>query len=596
MSRARPRLSLLRSDFAKLTAVVLCALALGLAALPRIERHFLVQSGEQSRATLTLSVEGLRGALRRFEPLPALIAERPILARALNAPQDLALLDQVNAQLKTTAERLQASDIYLMDTTGLTIAASSYLKELSFVGNNFAYRPYFTDALHGTPRGYFALGTTSGERGYFYAAPVLHQGRVMGVLALKFTVDGFEQAWRGSPSELVVTDLNDVVFMSSRPDWLFRTLGPLDAAALDDIARAKQYPLNRLVPLEVSSAPVTDRLTLFTVGTGSNSEQFVESTTLLEDVGWRVRILSPTGPAKAQALAALLMFFLMVLLVGLAVALVLSRRARILERLESQRATQALLERRVRERTTDLNVANASLRTEVEERRSAETRLRITQKELVQAGKLAALGQMSAAISHEINQPLAAVKSYADNATTLLDRDRAPEARENMVRISTMADRIAAISGHLRNFARRPQEGIGPVDVVSVIDDSIDLMRARLKTRGAQVDLARPEAPIYVQGGQLRLQQVVVNLLNNALDAMEGVAAPVIRISISDAGPDRVVIAVRDHGPGIGQTLGQCDPDPLRRSRDQRPFSGQIKQLDAHVVAFRNYARHRVGS
>jgi two-component system C4-dicarboxylate transport sensor histidine kinase DctB len=283
---------------------------------------------------------------------------------------------------------------------------------------------------------------------------------------------------------------------------------------------------------------------------------------LLEDVGWRVSILVPAGPAKAQAWTTMLVFVLCVLFIGLIVMIVLQRRARILERLDAQRQLQDLLERRVAERTADLNAANAALRVEVDERKAAETRLRKTQNELIQAGKLAALGQMSAALSHEINQPLAAVKSYADNATAFLDRDRLPEARENVTRISNMADRMAAICGHLRNFARRPQEDIGPVEVVHAIDDALALMEARFNKAGARITYEPAASPVWVMGGQLRLQQVIVNLLNNALDAMEGQSEPAIEIAVERAGDHRVLIHVRDEGKGLdAPTLAQLfDP------------------------------------
>jgi two-component system C4-dicarboxylate transport sensor histidine kinase DctB len=294
----------------------------------------------------------------------------------------------------------------------------------------------------------------------------------------------------------------------------------------------------------------------------ARDEDFVTSSTLLEDVGWRVSILVPAGPAKAQALTTLMVFVLFVLFVALVLMSLLQRRARIMERLDAQRAAQDLLERRVEERTADLNAANAHLRVEVEERRSAEQRLRKTQNELVQAGKLAALGQMSAALSHEINQPLAAVKTYADNAVTFLDRDRLSEARENVSRISKMADRMAAISGHLRNFARRPQEDVGPVEVLHAIDDAMALMEARFKKTGAQVTFERPDAPIWVIGGQLRLQQVIINLLNNALDAMEGQSDPALEVAIEAPEGGTVLIHVRDGGEGLdSEALAQLfDP------------------------------------
>lgn len=546
-------------------AVPLALLVLAaLLALPALERFYLMRSGQAAETTLRLAVEGLNGALRRYEPLPGLLGERPALKALLADPGDTSLRDRVNEELRQTALELRASDVYVMDLAGLTLAASSYRKELSFVGRNFGYRPYFQQARDGGLGRFFALGTTSGERGYFYAAPVRDGDRISGVVAVKFTVDTFESAWQGGAADILVTDLDGIVFMSNRPEWHFRSLAALPDEVIARIRETRQYPLDQVRPLETAAEPLGPRLSLLTIGAGDAAETFVTSATTLADAGWQVRILTPAGPARQQALTTLAGVGGAVLLIGLVATIVLQRRARILERLADQRATQDLLEARVAERTEDL-------RREIEERKAAEHRLRTTQKQLVQAGKLAALGQMSAALSHEINQPLAAVKSYAENAATFLDRNRPGDARENVTRISQMADRMAAISGNLRNFARRPQETVGPVPADAVVDDALTLMAAQIRKAGATAEFARPAEPVWVTGGRLRLQQVLVNLLSNALDAMEDQPGPRIDIALTEAG-DTVRISLRDRGPGLAPELLDKVFDPFVTTK--RPGKG----------------------
>ena len=516
----------------------------------RTEAFFVQQSAQRAQATLRLAVEGLTGAIDRFRPLPSLIAERPLLTRALREPENEGIVPFLNEQLRQTAFSIGASDVYLMDIGGTTVAASNYRKPLSFVGQNFAYRPYFTVALDGGTGHFAALGTTSGERGYFIAAPVLEDTRIIGVLAVKFTVEEFEEAWRGGTSDIIVTDLNDVVFMSSRDDWHFRHLTPLTSAAMDWITSTRQYPTDRLRPLEVEGSERRDgHATLSISDAGQISEYLVQSTRIPE-AGWNVSILTPTAFARRQTLLVLAVGAGILLLAGLTAAIVLQRRAQLRERLNAQAEARSLAETEVANRTSELNAANAQLRLEVEERRSAENRLRKTQAELVQAGKLAALGQMSAALSHEINQPLAAVKSYADNAISFLDRNRNEEARDNLGRISGMADRMSAISRHLRNFARRPQERLGPVPLLAVIDDAIALMSSRASNQNAMLNFERPGAELFVTGGAVRLQQVVVNLISNALDAMEETPDPTVWITV-DASASEIAVLVRDKGPGI---------------------------------------------
>ncbi|MBF9029833.1 sensor histidine kinase [Rhodobacterales bacterium HKCCE3408] len=535
--------------------VVLAGILILTVALPRLERAFLTRTADDGLATLALTLEVLRSELDRAEPLPALLADRPILTELLRDPDNSGLIPYTNEQLRQTALALGVSDIYLMDRDGTTIAASNYRRETSFVGQNFAYRPYFRQALGGGTGRFHALGTTSGQRGYFFAAPVLDGTDVAGVIAVKVTLDRLEATWTDNAASVIVADSSNVIFLSDRPDWHFRTLGPV-GPALDGILATRQYPPERLRPLDVERRVLTSSAEIWDV---AGTDSFVGVTGLVAAAGWRVSVLLPTGPATAQARQAAALIFLGVLILALLAALLQQRRARLLERISAQAEAQATLEARVAERTEEL-------RQEIEERRAAEDRLRTTQKELIQAGKLAALGQMSAALSHEFNQPLAAVKAYADNAGTFLDRGQEAEARRNIGLISQMADRMASISKHLRNFARRPQDKTGPIPLLATIDDAVELMRPRMQAAHATLSYARPEAEIWVTGGRVRLQQVLVNLISNALDAMERQAEPRMELSVSQT-VDGWRVSLRDHGPGLSGDAAQVF-DPFFSTKD----------------------------
>lgn len=547
----RPRIPFAASRLLRwlLLGLVLATLT-GLAALPRVERYFLTQTAIREEATLRLATAALRGALSRTEVLPGLLAERPILSRILQDPDNEGLVPYANEQLRQTALTLDVADIWVMDTTGMTIAASNYRRERSFVGRRFDYRPYFIDAMAQGRGRFHALGTTSGQRGYYFAAPVLDGTEIVGVVAVKILLDGFEATWRESDNSVIVTDPSNVIFLSDRRDWHFASLGPIPEAALQAIIRTRQYPLTQLDLLETERRALSAGHDILTVRGDGRGEDFVTNTGLIASAGWRVMILTPTRAAIVQARQTVALAVLGLLFAGLIAVVFLQRRARLVERLDQQRRHRAQLERRVAERTADLNAANAQLVQEVEERKATEDRLRRTQSELVQAGKLAALGQMSAALSHEFNQPLAAVKAYAENAATFLDRDRPEDARKNIGLISQMADRMAAISKHLRNFARRPQDRIGPVSLLAVLDDAMELMAPKLNAVTADLRYDRPEEDILVMGGRVRLQQVLVNLISNALDAMESRKPPLIEIAIRTEGGRRRV-DVRDHGPGL---------------------------------------------
>ncbi|MCU4651769.1 ATP-binding protein [Roseibacterium sp. SDUM158016] len=582
-SAARPRRAL-----RGLLAVLAAAVLLAFAALPRIEAHYLERAGASDRATLRLATEVLRGALERTEALPALIAERPILVQLLREPENAGLVPFTNELLRQSALSLDVSDIYVMDLEGRTVATSNYRSEASFLGRNFAFRPYFTEALSEGVGRFHALGTTSNQRGYFFAAPVIAETERLGVVAVKITLDGYEETWANSESTIIVTDTSNVIFLSDRPDWHFRTLGPVPEPAIEAIAATRQYPLDALQPLQARRTPLGPDMERMTVTDAEGgAEDFVFQTALIAAPGWRVSILTPTAPAIAQAWTVLGLVLLLIVVSGLIAAVVVQRRAQLMERLARQHSQQAELEARVRDRTRDLDEANARLRGEVEERRAAEERLRRTQAELVQAGKLAALGQMSAALSHEFNQPLAAVKSYADNAATFLDRGRAAEARENVGRISAMADRMATISRHLRNFARRPQDKTGPVPLGAVIADALELMQPRLSKAGAEVRHLAPDPETWVLGGRVRLQQVIVNLLSNALDAMADNDVPRIEMAlISEGGPEDGTcrLDVRDHGPGLSKDALAQAFDPFFTTKEPGQGLGLGLSISYNIV------------
>ncbi|HEV8033494.1 sensor histidine kinase [Yoonia sp.] len=515
-----------------LIAVIATLLALaGSVSFPALERHYMRQQAETDAVPLQLAVEGLRAAVDRYAPLPALIAERSLLIDLLNRPDDAALVAAVNEDLRQTAATVRASDVYLMDISGLTIAAASYRERGSFLGRNFNYQTYFNQALNGALSSFSVYGTTTGERGYFYAAPVEDGERIVGVLAVKFNISAFESIWRGANSEFMIADRNDFVFMASRPDWHFRAMRPLSDATLRLIAQNLQYPIDRIELLPITVQPLDEGARLVTIE-GTTRETYILTSQHLSDLDWTMSSLSPPGPATLAALRTLLIAGLTGLLLLGALLAYLLKQARQTEAFARETEAKRLLEAAVAERTTDLEAALGDLRQ--------------TQTDLIQAGKLSALGQMSAALSHEFNQPLAAVKAYADNAGAFLARGQVAEATDNITRISKMADRMATISAHLRNFARRPQQATGPLLLNAVVQDALAVIEMRLASEGGEIAYTPPKSEIWVIGGHVRLQQVIVNLINNALDAMEGQPKRVVDLRI-----DNTSLQVRDTGPGI---------------------------------------------
>lgn len=550
-------------------------------ATPQLERYFLIRAGIDQSATLRLAVEGLRLTLERYAQIPNLIAARPEIRAFVDFPSNGFLRENARKLLSETAVALRASGAYLEDANGGPLIAVPSVSEDGI--NATAYRPYFSQAVGGGLGQYYALGTPSGERGFFYAAPVRSGARINAVVTVKFAVDQFEATWREGRAEIIVRDANDIVFMSSRPEWNFRAMAPLSDERMRLIDAARQYPIDQLVLLPNKQEQLENDISLVEIDDDDLKQTFVSSTSLIARAGWRVTILTPTRDAFTLARTITISLVMFILLAVVLALLYWQRRARLAEHLSNQRAAQEMLERRVDERTLELNKANKLLVAEVEERKGAELQLRQTQTELIQAGKLAGLGQMSAALSHELNQPLAAVKAYAENAITLLQRAKSDDAKDNIRHISVLTDRMSSIAKHLRNFARRPQEKTKAVSLVSVIDDALAIMNSRILESDVKIVFTRAETSIFVVGGQVRLQQVFVNLISNALDSMQGLETMQLDI-FTEVNDKNTFVFVRDYGVGFSEDAVKSLFDPFFTTKDPGKGLGLGLSISYNII------------
>ncbi|MCC6074384.1 ATP-binding protein [Pseudomonas sp. GCM10022188] len=497
-------------------------------------RYYRERVADQNAQTLELYVANLRGTLRRYETLPAILGDLPALRAALRAPGDAATVDAANQLLARLSEQSGADVIYLMNPAGQTLATSNWNDFDSFIGRNFAFRPYFREALAGRLGQFFGLGTTSAKRGYFFAAAVRDGQEVLGVLVVKVDLDPTETLLGTNPEQLLVTDRHGVVILTSRPDWRFRATRPLDAAERADIAANLPYPTQEPQPLALPA------------------QDWLRQSSTLEETGWTASILAPRSLVERPVQSVMAVAGATLLAVLLLAAVLLQRRRHLYERLALDARTRRELEQRVAERTEDLLALNERLKEEVLVREQAQQELVRAQDELVQAGKLSALGTMSASISHELNQPLAAIRSYADNAGVLLDHGRLDDARGNLKLISELTARMASIISHLKAFARRDRKAPETVALQPALDDALALLAQR--RRALEVELLRdlPDATLWVQAGETRLRQVLGNLLANALDSLAERAPPRrLWLSAQTLADGRISLSLRDNGPGF---------------------------------------------
>ena len=492
--------------------------------------------------TLDLVAGNLSSELSRFSSLPELITTNPLLVSLLEQESDKAQVQTVNLELMRINQVTGALDTYLMNEQGFTVAASNWNKPLSFVGRQFDFRPYFKMGMQGQRGRYFALGTTSGERGYFYSFPVnaTTSKKILGVVVVKISLEHLEKNWGSEDHDVIVVDDDGVVFLSNNAEWHYKLLAPLGPEQMEKLVQSRRYDNKPLTYLPVVARQHNEAEQLSTIQISnakavgnSSAQRYLVEHKLLPDENWRVMLLAKDNDIARRVNLALVVASLVLaslLLIGFTA---LQRRRRLAEQLAMKDAARRELEQRVTERTEELRAA---------------------QTDLVQATKLAALGHMSAGVSHELNQPLAAIRTYADNASTYLERGQTDTASENLQAITELADRIDRIIKNLRTYARNESISSRPVAIAQVLQSALAILQDRINNESIVVKLIGLELPLKVMAGEVRLEQVFINIIGNALDSMKNSERKSLTILVSQAG-DRVSTEIIDSGEGIPEAM-----------------------------------------
>lgn len=499
-----------------------------------------------SQQQLDRFISHLNGQLARFAFLPKLLAKNRLLIEVLHDAKNPARIDVANRYLEEINTITGAADTYIMDTSGLTLAASNWRTERPFVGHNFSFRPYFKQAMQGGLGRYFALGLTSEERGYYYAYPISHAAAIIGVIVLKMDLSDIEAHWSGKAEQYLVTDPDGIIFITTRPEWLYRSVVKLTNEQRKVIAKSQRYPGASFDYLPLPREVVTPGGGVIVRISSGMHKMVGKHLSLSQDVpdaGWAVRILSPMHGVTQKVLTTLAVLTLSLLLLGALAGLLLQRNRRRREREQFQTEAKRSLELQVLERTADLT-------REIEEHRRTEQALRSARDELVQTAKLAVLGQLSASISHEMNNPLAAIRSYADNARRFLAKEQNAQVNTNLVRIGELTDRMAKIGSQLKMFARKAPGQLEEIAVQTATKAAVDIVRPQSKRKSVELQLQMSPVELYVKADVIQLEQVLINLLSNAIQAVETDDRKVVRLS-SETVSGHVFIHVDDSGPGI---------------------------------------------
>ncbi len=490
--------------------------------------------------------------MQRNEALPALLA--------LNSRTNLALqqptahnLQAANAYLAAAVALADVDTAYVMNTEGLTLAASNWNLPSSFVGQNYRFRPYFEAAMQGRTGRFFGVGVTTGRPGYFMASALPAEAPAPGVVAVKISLDAFEAALADGGDTVLLADGEGVVFMSTEPAWRYRTLAPLSAQVRTRLQDVQQYGDHPLAPLQSLGSRPGDGDTLRLQQAGQQRD-FTVASRSVGPLGWQMLLLADQRPARQEALVAGLAGALCAALVlGLALVRRLDRQGRAERAASAQhlRDAHGMLEAQIAQRTREITTANAALEDRVRDLQQAEQIVRGTRDTAVQAGKLAVLGQMAAGMSHELNQPLAALQTLSDNAIALHQRQRGEEVAENLRLISQLADRMGRIVRQLKSFVRKEPPALRPCSVREALDHALLLLAPRCQAVQAQIAVDGFDGGLCVLADATRLEQVLVNLLRNGLDAVQHQGVREVRFGAQVQADGRVLLRVADTGRGM---------------------------------------------
>ncbi|MFT6912797.1 MAG: two-component system C4-dicarboxylate transport sensor histidine kinase DctB [Paracoccaceae bacterium] len=507
---------------------------------------------KRGEAHFSVAANRLSSSLQRFRELAVLLSEHPVLTDLVETPARDA--SQALVLLQRSADKTGSRDIMLLDGGGRTLAASDPDTGTDLEGAGFVRR-----ALQGALGFDHSIHPVSGERIFSYASPVFSPlGPVIGVVVVKLNVEALESDWRADPQAVFFVNDDGVVFLSNRSELVFQARDGLVQDTLERGA-ARSYPGVVLQPFLTHRVWWMAGYELWRLEGGPYlPARALHLVRPLPVIGLTGEALVDVDPALWVATLQALVAAATCLVFGALVMWLMDRRRALQERLAIEAHANTVLESRVIARTQALSDANLALRHEVAERLEAEAALKRAQAELVQAEKLSALGQMSAGISHELNQPLMAIRSFAENAEIFLERGNSEMARRNLSRISTLALRMGRIMKNLRGFARQEIEPLGRVDVVAVIESALEMTEVRLEQNRIRLVYAPPPGPVWVRGGEVRLAQVVINLINNAADAMAH--APRRELVLTLEADEGVTLELRDTGAGIAAPDRIFDP------------------------------------
>jgi two-component system C4-dicarboxylate transport sensor histidine kinase DctB len=489
-----------------------------------LTERFTETTRNRAELRLALYSGNMISELQRTSVVPLLLAGDPFLVDGLRSGSFAATSQRL---IKVQSE-IGVASIMLLDRDGRVVGATNR----NLLGTTYRTQAFYVDALRSNDTVFTAAQREAGGFDFTYSRAVNVDGKAAGVIAVAVDLMKYERAWSGFQDAVLVTDSSGTVILATTPQW--RGLPVAEALAV----REPPSAIGRAIQATADWAQ-------------NPPDAYVQGQAVMKTEarvpfrGWRMMTFTAYDSVRERVNGVLALEIM-----GFAILLaltfyVLSRRA----------WSRSLSFQR---ESAELRLLNARLQREIAEREKVQKDLAVAELTLAQSSKLAALGEMSAAVSHELNQPLAAMKTYLAGARLLLQRRRPEEALSSFQRIDDLIERMGAITRQLKSYARKGGEAFEPVDMRQAVSSALSMMEPTLKSKVVKITRTMPRHPVMVMADRIRLEQVIINLLRNAIDATKGTQNPQIDLLLSQG--ETVVLTVRDNGHGITDLENLFEP------------------------------------
>lgn len=473
---------------------------------------------------LALYTGNLLSELQRTAVVPLLLARDPTLIGALNSND----FSSTSARLIAAQKEIGAVSIRLLDASGRTVGSTDRYQ----IGTSNSLAPYYVEALRSRDTVFAVSKEEAGAYEFTYSRAVVADSKTLGVIVVAADLTQIERSWAGIADAVAVTDSSGDIILSTEPRW--RGLTMPEALAVRSAPSAIQRAFQ--VTTDWTTAPADAYV---------QGRAVMRSERRIPFRGWKMIGFTTYSSIRERVNAVLALEIMGFAILLAASFYILSRRARM----------QSVAYMR---ESADLRALNTRLTREIAERERVQKELRVAEQTVQQSSKLAALGEMSAGVSHELNQPLAAMKTYLAGARLLLQRNRPEEALSSFQRINDLIDRMSAITRQLKSYARKGGEAVEPVDLREAVGSALTMMEPQLRERPIQVSRNLPRGKVMVMADRIRLEQVIINLLRNAVDAVKDRREGRIDITVESGA--HAYVSVRDNGPGVADLEKLFEP------------------------------------